>query len=61
MCCVLSGKSSFCRSDHSSRGVLPSVMCLECDREISIMGRSWPTGGEGEGEGEGLLHHEEKL
>jgi hypothetical protein len=28
------------RADHSSRGVLPTVVCLtECDREASIMGR----------------------
>jgi hypothetical protein len=33
------------RSDHSSRGVLPSVMCLECDREASMMRRSLCHGG----------------
>ena len=34
------------RADHSSRGVLPSVVCLnECDHESSIMRRPWPTGG----------------
>jgi hypothetical protein len=27
-CCVLSGRSLFLRADHSSRGVLPSVVCL---------------------------------
>jgi hypothetical protein len=32
------------RADHSSREVLPSVVCLnECDRETSIIGRPWPT------------------
>jgi hypothetical protein len=30
------------RADHSSRGDLPTVVCLECDREASIMRRSWP-------------------
>ena len=30
------------RVDHSSRGVLLSVVC-QCDREASIMRRSWPT------------------
>jgi hypothetical protein len=34
------------RADHSSRGVLPNVMCLtECDREASIMMKPWPTRG----------------
>jgi hypothetical protein len=32
------------RADHSFRGVLTSVVCLnECDREVSIKKRSWPT------------------
>jgi hypothetical protein len=32
------------RADHSSRGVLPSVVCLtECDHESSIMRRTWPS------------------
>jgi hypothetical protein len=32
------------RADHSSRGVLPSVMCLtECDHESSTMRRPWPS------------------
>jgi hypothetical protein len=32
------------RADHSSRGVLLSVVCLnECDRETSIMRRPWYT------------------
>jgi hypothetical protein len=34
------GYRSLRRADHSFRGVLPSVMCLECDRESSIMRRS---------------------
>jgi hypothetical protein len=25
------------RADHSSRGVLPKVVCFECDRESSII------------------------
>ena len=29
---------------HSSRGVLPSVMCV-CDHEASIMWRFWSTRG----------------
>ena len=34
------------RVDQSSRGVLPSVVCLtERDREATIMMRLWPTGG----------------
>jgi hypothetical protein len=33
------------RADQSSRGVLPSVACLECDSEASIMRRPWPTRG----------------
>jgi len=32
------------RADHSSIGVLLSVVCLtECDNEFSIMRRPWPT------------------
>jgi hypothetical protein len=27
-CCVLSGRGLLRRADHSSRGVLPSVVCL---------------------------------
>ena len=35
---------------HSSRGVLPIVVCVcvcvcVCDRESSIIRRPWPTGG----------------
>jgi hypothetical protein len=33
------------RADHSSRGVLSSVECLECGRGDSIIRRPWPTGG----------------
>jgi hypothetical protein len=29
-------------ADHSSREVLPSVVCLS-DREASVMRRPWPT------------------
>jgi hypothetical protein len=36
---------SLCQADHSSRGVLPTVVCLECDREASIMTRPWSTRG----------------
>ena len=40
VCC----QRSLRQADHSSRGVLPSVACLtECDREASIMRRSWPS------------------
>jgi hypothetical protein len=34
---------SLCWSDHSSRGIQPNVVCLECDRKTSIMRRPWPT------------------
>ena len=41
------------RADLSSRGVLPSVVCLtECERESSIMGRPWRTG---------VLRHSKKI
>jgi len=33
------------RANHSSRGVLPSVVCLECHREASIVRKPWPTKG----------------
>ena len=33
------------RADHSSRGVLPSAVCLKCDREASIMRRPRPPRG----------------
>jgi hypothetical protein len=42
---VLSGRGLCVGADHSSRGGLPSVVCLECDREASIMKRPWPTRG----------------
>jgi hypothetical protein len=32
------------RADHVSREVLPTVVCLERDREASIMRRPCPTG-----------------
>jgi len=42
-CCVLSGRG-LCLSDHSSRGVLPSVVRLNvCGPESSITRRPWPT------------------
>ena len=35
-CCVLSGTGPYVKTDHSSRGVLPSVVCfLECDSATS--------------------------
>jgi len=42
VCCQ--GERSLRRADHSSREVLPSVGCLECDIDASIMGRPWHTG-----------------
>ena len=48
--CLLLGlcfvrKRSLRRADHSSRGVLSSVVCRnECDHESSEMRRHWPTG-----------------
>jgi len=41
--CVVRYKS-LRRIDNSSRGVIPSVTCFECDREDSIMRRAWPIG-----------------
>jgi hypothetical protein len=39
-------RQSLRRANHSSIGVLPSVVCLtECDLKASIMRRPWPTGG----------------
>jgi hypothetical protein len=35
---------SVCRADHSSRGVLLSVVC-ECDREASRIRKLWPVRG----------------
>ena len=41
MCSQVKNSAS---ADHSSRGVLPRVACInECDREASIMRRSWPS------------------
>jgi hypothetical protein len=40
-CCLLSGRG---RADHWSRGVVPSVICLnECDSKVSIRRGPWPT------------------
>ena len=37
---------SLCRSDHSSRGVLPIVLCLnEYDRKASKKSNLWPARG----------------
>ena len=36
---------SLLRADHSSRGMVPSVVCLECGREAWIMRRLWTTRG----------------
>jgi hypothetical protein len=35
VCCQV---DSLQRADHSSRGVLPNDVCLECDREASMKG-----------------------
>jgi hypothetical protein len=43
LCFVM--QSSLRRTDHSSRGVLASVVCLECDREAWMIGRPWPIKG----------------
>jgi hypothetical protein len=44
-CCVSSGRG-LCQTNCSSRGVLPSVVCLlECDREALRMRTPWPTRG----------------
>jgi hypothetical protein len=43
-------------ADLSSRGVLPSVVCLECDREASIM-RPWPARGCSTTWGRGVVYH----
>jgi len=43
---VVVKKRSLRRADHSSRGVLTSVVCLtECGREASIMRTRWPAKG----------------
>jgi hypothetical protein len=45
MLCVVRYRS-LRRANHSSREVLPSVVCLsQCDREASIMRRPWLTSG----------------
>jgi len=44
-CCVLSGRGLYEWADHSCRGVLPSVMSIECDREASTKRMPWPIGG----------------
>jgi hypothetical protein len=43
---VVVRQRSLRRADHSSRRVLPSVVCLtKCDLEALIMRRPWPTRG----------------
>jgi hypothetical protein len=43
MCCR---SRSMRRADHSSRGFVPSVVCLnECDRVTSLKKGTWPTRG----------------
>jgi len=37
--------NSLRQADHSSRGIVPSVVFLECDLEAGIMRRLWPTRG----------------
>jgi hypothetical protein len=32
-------------ADHSCRGVLPAVVCLECGLDVFIMRESWPARG----------------
>lgn len=46
-CCMLYfvKKRSLRRANHSSRRLLWSVECLECDREALIMRKTWSTGG----------------
>ena len=48
MLCVVRYRSLF-RADHSSRGVIPTVLRHLCDLDISWMRRPWPTGGGGRG------------
>jgi hypothetical protein len=45
-CCVLSSRG-LRRADHTSRGVLLNVVCLECDSESLTMRRRrlWPARG----------------
>ena len=43
VCCQVKASAP---ADHSSRGVLPILVCLNaCDRVALIMRRLWPTGG----------------
>ena len=43
VCCQVEASAP---TDHSSRGVLPILVCLtECDHEAKIMRRLWPTKG----------------
>jgi hypothetical protein len=42
--CVV-GKRSLRRADHSSRGILLIVVCVECNREASIIRGHWPARG----------------
>jgi hypothetical protein len=46
VCCQMEVSLS---DDHSSREVLPNVVCLEYDFEISTMRCPWPTEGRGGG------------
>jgi len=34
-----------CRADHPSRGVVPNVVCFECDRKAWTVRRPWSTTG----------------
>ena len=44
VCCLV--EMSLHWTDHSSREILPSVVCLtQCDQEASAMRRPWPTRG----------------
>jgi len=45
-CCVLSGALPLGVADHSSTGIVPTVVFVAvCDREATIIRRSWPTRG----------------
>jgi hypothetical protein len=41
VCCHV--EVSVCGADHSLRGVLPSVVCSECDSDASTVRRLWTT------------------
>jgi hypothetical protein len=43
-CCVLSGKRSVLRDDHSSRGILPSLVCLSVIKKLHRSGWLGPLG-----------------